>query len=295
MSCTQRESFLTESDVRRKIARAGFDIERAVRGDRLFVPETPARDVVIVGPAGLPDKKGFSTKEGQARMLHDLASIELQALELGLRTLTEFQGLESTPQAFLDDLAAVTASEGEHLQICLDAMEELGFPWGTWPVHVALWQAVSSEDSLLDRLLIVHRHLEGAGLDAGESLLRRLNGLDHRTAAHPVVERIVREEVGHVDFGSRWYREVCRLERLDPATDFPKRFVDLGARIPKRIEKISHDLRKKAGFTDDELAFLEAYRSSIQRFPSKNSQRDRANAIGLPAVSPASLLRPERA
>ena len=122
----------------------------------------------------LPAKKGLSFKEGQARLLHDLASIELQAMELCLRSLYEYP---DAPVAFREQLATIALGEGNHLQLCLNGIETLGFAWGDWPVHVALWHSTANSDSLLDRILIVHRYLEGSGLDAGDTLLRRLSGV----------------------------------------------------------------------------------------------------------------------
>ncbi len=237
----------------------------AMAGRLLFVPDEPARDVGVISAGDLPPKKGLSYKEGQARLLHDLASIELQAMELGLRTLIEFQG---APPGFRDELHAVVLDEARHLKLCLQAIEGLGFSWGQWPVHLALWNAVDASDSLLDRILIVHRYLEGSGLDAGDTFMRKLDGVAEG-AIHKVVRLICNEEVGHVEFGSRWYRNICALEKIDPQNDFSKRMDGLRYRVPKRIEKISRKLRILAGFTESEIVYLENLRERIVKFPAK--------------------------
>lgn len=157
-----------------KIQNIEKSCELALKGGLLLAPDQPARDVLVLDSKQHPPKLGLSKKEGQARMLHDLASIELQAMELGLRTLIEFP---EAPEGFREELMAVTISEGQHLRLCLEGISDLGYSWGHWPVHTALWNAVSSEDQLLDRILIVHRYLEGSGLDAGDSLIRRLDGI----------------------------------------------------------------------------------------------------------------------
>ena len=288
MHCTEQDQhFLWIADVWQKLASVDRDLSDALNDHLKQVPALPSREIVVSLPSQHPDKKGLSSAEGQARMLHDLASIELQALELGLRTLIEFP---EAPAGFREELAQVTRSEGTHLRLCLEAMLDLGFPWGTWPVHVGLWQAVESSDSLLDRILIVHRYLEGSGLDAGEALLRRLNGVQ-RSVAHPVVEQINREEVGHVEFGSRWYRQICESQKLDPQVDFPERLLILDERIPRRMEKISRGLRLQAGFSEDEISFLENLRASQQQ-RARSSRRDQGNAISLQANSPGGLLPP---
>ncbi len=223
----------------------------------LDIPEEPARDVTILHPKFHPPKKGFSTIEGQARMLHDLASIELQAMELGMRSLVEYP---DAPQGFREELMAVTINEAEHLTMCIEGIEALGYKWGDWPVHSALWRSVAAEDSLLDRILIVHRYLEGSGLDAGDTLIRRLEGTAGKNTIQHIVKQINREEIGHVNFGSEWYREICRLQKIDPGVDFPQRMDSLRQRLPKRVEPLNHDLRRKAGFTEEEIIYHENLR-----------------------------------
>lgn len=116
------------------------------------------------------------------------------------------------------------------------------------------------EDSLLDRILIVHRYLEGSGLDAGDTLIRRLEGTSAKGNIQTIVKQINFEEIGHVDFGSQWYRRICEMEKIDPNTDFAKRMDDLRVRLPKRIEPLNKVLRLKAGFTEQEIEYYESLR-----------------------------------
>ena len=223
------------------------------------VPHLPARDVSVLEFKAHPPKKGFSTKEGQARMLHDLASIELQAMELGLRTLAEFP---EAPQEFKEKLWEITLSESEHLEMCLIEINALGFSWGDWPINCGLWQSVSSSDDLIDRVLIVHRYLEGSGLDAGDTLIKRLAGVDAANVQR-AVQIINKEEVGHVLFGSEWYVKLCNNEGIDPNIDFKDRLNKLRIILPKRISPINYELRKKSGFTDGEIKYLSELRESF--------------------------------
>ena len=221
------------------------------------VPVLPARDIEIRPRKDHPPKIGFSKAEGKARMLHDLASIELQAMELGLRTLFDFP---TATLEFREELAGIAIGEARHLNMCLQEIEALGFKWGDWPVHLSLWEATSSQDSLLDRLLIVHRYLEGSGLDAGDTLLRRLRGLPPEISHRGIeiaVRTITEEEIGHVEFGSRFYRKFCKLEGIDPENDFSERMERLRWVLPRRLEPMNRPLRRQAGFTDTELDYLE--------------------------------------
>lgn len=252
-----RAQVLVEPDARKKLILLSEELADLLSGRIYPVPFEPGRDVQIVPIKELPPKKGLASREGQARMLHDLASIELQAMELGVRTLIEFP---SAPDAFRGELAALTADEGRHLRLCLDALDALGVPWGSFPAHIGLWQAVSAEDSLLDRIAIVHRYLEGSGLDASDTLLRRLDGV-RAPAVRECVAVIRRDEMGHVQFGSRWYRAIAEAEGLDSVKDFDIRLRRLFGRIPRRLEPISHSARLEAGFSPAEIATLEAVRA----------------------------------
>lgn len=226
---------------------------------RVEVPELPARDAAVLDFKAHPPKKGFSTAEGQARMLHDLASIELQAMELGLRTLVEFP---EAPEQFRQDLWDLTLSESRHLSMCVTEIQALGFNWGDWPVNCGLWQCVSAKDSLLDRVLIVHRYLEGSGLDAGDTLLRRLAGVDAKGVLN-AVKIINTEEIDHVQFGSRWYEKLCVEAGLNPVLDFSERMDKLRLVLPKRINPINRNLRQRSGFSEEEIIYLEKLRESF--------------------------------
>lgn len=247
------------ASIEEKLVHVEKSIEEGFRSPLKEFPQAPAREVVSALPFFHPPKKGLSYKEGQARLLHDLASIELQALELGVRTLHEFP---MAPDGFRNELVDIIRGEARHLEMCIRALQKLGFRWGQWPVHTLLWQSVAATDSLLDRILIVHRYLEGSGLDAGETLLRRLDSVAE-SDLHQIAPIIVREEVEHVEFGSRWYREICRSEKINSEDDFGRRLEGFRYRIPKRIEKLSWELRQRAGFSETELNYLEALRGSI--------------------------------
>lgn len=264
-----QESFLSELNIWAKLSRVEHDLDQALSNKLRHVPTLPGRDIQILPPLLHPNKAGLSTSLGQARLLHDLASIELQALELGLRTLIEYP---ESPELFRFQLAEITKGEANHLRLCLEALSELGFNWGDFPVHTGLWQAVGAQDSLIDRVLIVHWYFEGSGLDAGETLVRRLHGLNKKTPVHSVVGQIVREEVDHVQFGTTWYRKLCEIEKINPNDDFKIRLEGLRPRLPKRLEIVSEELRIQAGFSCDEILYLQNLREKISKFSGRVRQ-----------------------
>lgn len=253
----EKTQVLVESNVHRKLSGLDGMIEECLKGAPFVIPATPGRDVQILPLRDLPAKKGLSLKEGQARLIHDLASIELQAMELCVRTLAEFP---SAPDEFKLGLAEIARDEGRHLKLCLDALDDLGMPWGSFPAHVMLWHSVSPEDSLLDRIVIVHRYLEGSGLDATDTIFRRLSGVPAPEAKR-AVEVISHDEIRHVKFGSYWYHRLLKSNGVQPEDDFGPRLARVISRIPRRIEPIAHHIRREAGFLDSEISVLEQIRA----------------------------------
>jgi uncharacterized ferritin-like protein (DUF455 family) len=209
----------------------------------------------VVEAYAVPAKSGLQSAKGQARLLHDLANIELQAIELGLRTLREFP---DAPEDFRAALEAVTCEEGLHFQLCIEGIKDLGFKWGQWPIHTRLNDAVASTDTLLDRIFIVHCYLEGSGLDAGEILLRRLSGVRNERIQR-TVERIVRDELKHVSFGVTWFREIAEQQGLNSETAMLDVIDRLrhDRRLPARGAALAQDVRLQAGFSHEEIAKLQ--------------------------------------
>ena len=223
--------------------------------ESLAWPIELGRDIETRAGYLLPPKPKLSSQDGQGRLLHDVANIELQAMELAMRTLGEYP---EAPRAFREELADLALQEAKHLRLCLDAMDELERPWGTWPIHLALWEQAPikaiTRTSLLERVFVVHRHMEGSGLDAGSAILTRLSGVG-RTRAKAVVQLILKEEVDHVAFGTKWYRTLCLSEGLDPDSCFAELLPRALANSP-RTEKFDMDLRRRAGFNESEIQCL---------------------------------------
>lgn len=230
-------------------------------------PAVPARDR---GAESCSDRHGLASRIGQAQLIHNLASIELQALELCVRTLAEFP---YAPNDFRLELSKIALEEASHLKQCLSVLDELEFTFGEWPIQTNLWEATSSDDSLLDRILIVHRYLEGAGLDAGQAILTKLSQVAGGESLKRAIRTIAGEEIEHVAFGSRWYHKICEMEKIDSNQFFKRTIERLYSQAPKK-EKIHRECRKKAGFTLDEIEFLEKQREDHLK-QAKKATKDR--------------------
>ncbi|MFN8944043.1 MAG: DUF455 family protein [Pseudobdellovibrionaceae bacterium] len=254
------ELYFQEPNIRVRLEKIEEAVHRSLTKPASFlIPLEAQRDIQVLPLKDHPPKVGFSKIQGQGRLLHDLANIELQAMELGLRTLVEFP---QAPEKFRDELAQITLEEASHFDLCLMRLDDLGYKWGDWPIHTVLWDAVSVQDSLLDRIFIVHRYLEGSGLDAGDIFTRKLSGvLDSRI--EKTVQKITDDEIDHVYFGSAWYNKLCLQNEIHPNQDLIFRSKKLRHRLPKRIEKICHKLRLQAGFSPCDLETFENLRESF--------------------------------
>jgi uncharacterized ferritin-like protein (DUF455 family) len=213
----------------------------------------PARDIRIVDSILHPPKPKISSREGQGRLLHDLTNIELQAMELAVRTLAEFP---EAPPLFREQLAELALDEGRHLTLCLNALDEMEIKWGSWPIHTALWDQTPPrpQTTLVERVFVVHRHMEGSGLDAGDAILKRLTGVGPTVVREPI-QTILLEEIQHVRFGTKWFRQLCRADGLNPDGVFGDLFpITLGR--ASRTEKPAIELRRQAGFNEYELSVI---------------------------------------
>lgn len=210
-------------------------------------PERPA----LVPPRDLPRRRLGST-EGRAALLHAIAHIEFNAINLALDAVYRFRGL---PSDYYEDWLRVADDEARHYCMLADRLDDLGHAYGDFPAHDGLWRmARQTAHDWLVRMALVPRVLEARGLDVTPGMIERLEGAGDRASAD-VLRVILDEEVAHVAIGSRWFERACRERRVDPEATFAElleRFMPGAVRGP-----FNHDARRRAGFSADELRRLE--------------------------------------
>ncbi len=164
-------------------------------------------------------RRNLGSPTGRIALIHALAHIELNAIDLGWDIVARFSG-EGLPQAFFDDWVGVAVEEAEHFALLEARLAALGAAYGDLPAHDGLWEAAASTaHDLLARLAVVPLVLEARGLDVTPAMMRRLERAgDLESAA--ILERLYRDEIGHVAVGARWFAEICRARGLDPAPTF---------------------------------------------------------------------------
>lgn len=237
--------------------------EDSTRFSNLTVPKILGRDIELLLPKQHPKKKGLSHLIGKQRLLHDLASIEMQAMELGLRTLIEFQNKGDIPKEFLNELAEITLEETEHCRLCLSLLTEIGGSWGMFPTHTGLWNVAKKEDSILERILKVHRYLEGSGLDATFTLANRLKTIPGAEAVHKLILKISTDELKHVKFGSYWFAYFCDKQQVSRISECRRILKKSMYDLPYRREEIKEELRMSAGFLSEEIEAFKDFQKEL--------------------------------
>jgi uncharacterized ferritin-like protein (DUF455 family) len=214
-------------------------------------PEQP----VLVHPARVPRRSPFK-REGLAALLHAIAHIEFNAINLALDAAWRFDGL---PPEYRLDWVRVAAEEAFHFGLLREHLATLGHAYGDFPAHDNLWaMCEKTRDDALARMALVPRTLEARGLDATPQIQDKLRavGTPEALRAVEILDIILRDEVGHVAIGNHWYRWLCERAGLDPVAHYPVLVERYAA--PRLHPPFNQTARRRAGFTDEELARLHA-------------------------------------
>lgn len=215
------------------------------------VPGRPDQPVLV--PHTQLKPRSITTREGRAALLHALTHIEMNAVNLALDVVWRFAGM---PAAFYRDWLQVVREEALHFELLRAHLKTLGFDYGDFPAHDGLWEmAEKTKGDLLARLALVPRTLEARGLDASPEVKKKLLKAGDEEGGR-ILDIILRDEIGHVAIGNRWYREVCKQRGLDVVATYAALARDYGA--PRLRGPFNFEARRAAGFDALELAALVA-------------------------------------
>ncbi len=193
----------------------GLDVGCSVPPPRPARPERPQ----LRPPKEMPKRRAFGSLAGRVALLHALAHIELNAIDLAWDLIARFSR-EPLPRAFFDDWVGVAAEEAVHFELLAQRLADFGACYGDLPAHDGLWEsAAATADDLLARLAVVPLVLEARGLDVTPEMAATLERVGDRESA-AVLRRIYCDEIGHVAAGVRWFDELCRARGLIPEETF---------------------------------------------------------------------------
>lgn len=223
--------------------------EDAISAKHIAVPGRPEKPV-LVNPRDLP-KRGMKSAQDHAAFFHALAHIEFNAINLAWDAVYRFRDM---PDDFYTEWMQVAEEEAFHFELLRDHLRSLNYDYGDFPGHNGLWEmAVRTEHDVMIRMALVPRVLEARGLDVTPGMIDKLRHHKQNTAAE-ILQIIYRDEIGHVEIGSRWFEYAAERQGLD-ADDMFKKLIESHAR--ERIRPPLNDkARLKAGFSQQELDYL---------------------------------------
>jgi uncharacterized ferritin-like protein (DUF455 family) len=204
----------------------------------------------LVEPGALP-RRSPHTAAGRAALLHAVAHIEFNAINLALDAIWRFGRL---PTAYYRDWCQVAAEEATHFGLLQAHLATLGHTYGDFDAHDGLWTMVErTRHDVVARMALVPRTLEARGLDAAPPMQAKLARAGDRRAVE-ILDVILRDEVGHVAIGNHWDRWLCRRDGLDPIAH--DALLVERHRAPRLRPPFNKAARQAAGFTAAELAAL---------------------------------------
>lgn len=209
-------------------------------------PARPARPALL-SPRDVP-RRGPGSPEGRIALLHAVAHIELNAVDLHWDIIARFTH-HPMPMGFYDDWVKAADEEAKHFNLLCDCLEAMGSHYGALPAHAGMWRAAEdTAEDLLGRLAVVPMVLEARGLDVTPGMITVFRKAGD-TGALAALEVIYAEEVAHVAYGSKWFNWLCGRDGSDPKEVFHRlvrRYFHGGLKPPFNVEK-----RAEAGLPPD--------------------------------------------
>ncbi|WP_373921761.1 ferritin-like domain-containing protein [Undibacterium cyanobacteriorum] len=215
------------------------------------IPGRPERPELV--PPLAVKRRAMNTPEGRATLIHALAHIEFNAINLALDAIWRFANM---PAQYYEDWLQVAQEEAYHFSLLDAHLQAMGYHYGDFPAHNSLWElAENTGPDVLWRMALVPRTMEARGLDATPALRAKIAQTGDHAAAE-ILDIILRDEIGHVAIGNRWYAYLCQQRNLNPITTFKelaRRF-----RAPQLRAPFNLEARLAAGFTETELEAMQA-------------------------------------
>jgi uncharacterized ferritin-like protein (DUF455 family) len=227
-----------------------IDLNKTEKIESIPVPGRPNKPI-LVSPREVPRRK-LSSEEGRIALIHAIAHIEFNAINLALDAMYRFQDM---PIEYYKDWMQVAFEEAQHFTMLNKRLQSLGCAYGDMVAHNGLWEmALKTQHSVLTRMALVPRVLEARGLDVTPGMIKRLQGCGD-TETVDILKIIFEQEIGHVAIGTRWFNFACEQESKVPDETFQellKEYMAGELRGPFELEA-----RQKAGFSKNELEALQ--------------------------------------
>ena len=249
---------LIETDVELKRALVS-ELYKQLNNGELTIEPIELADVNVAGRPAKPElvsprevpKRKLGSDKGKAAAIHSFCHIEFNAINLACDVAYRFQYM---PREFYQDWCRVASEEAYHFGLLHDRLQQLGYQYGDFPAHNGLWVlSQKTAHDVLDRMAMIPRVMEARGLDVTPMIQKKFASVgDQDTVA--ILDIILRDEITHVEAGTRWFQYVCNERNLDAEPTYielVKKYMKGDVHCPMHI-----DARKQAGFTNSELETL---------------------------------------
>lgn len=217
--------------------------------EKVIVPGFPKK-VQFVAPRNLK-RRSIASQEGRNRLMHSIAHIEFNAINLALDAAYRFrnQSIE-----YYQDWISIASDEARHFGLIQAYLNQHDCEYGDYACHNGLWEmAVRTDHDIVARMALVPRVLEARGLDVTPKMIVRLTSVGD-SAAVDILKVIYDDEITHVEKGSHWFFYQCKQRDLEPRQTFIKMVETYLHGELKGPFNIS--ARLQAGFDEDEMAYL---------------------------------------
>lgn len=176
-------------------------------------PSRPDRPVLLP-PREMPRRRKGGSIANRIALLHAIAHIELNAIDLSLDIAGRFG--PAFGDDFVSDWLSVADDEARHFLMLESRLQSLGGAYGDLPAHDGLWEAAQeTSHDICARLAVAHTVLEARGLDVTPAMIERMERYsDHESKA--VLEVILSEEIRHVSLGVMWFDAIARCRGQQP-------------------------------------------------------------------------------
>lgn len=182
-------------------------------------PGRPKKPKLLL-PKDMPRRRNAKARAARVAMLHAIAHIELNAIDLALDIVLRF-GI-NMPQEFTDDWLSVAADEARHFVLLNNRLSDFDSHYGALPAHDGLWQsAENTSHDLLARLAVVPMVLEARGLDVTPALIKKFEAASDFESVQ-ALEIIYHEEIDHVKAGHKWFNFICKKNNISPEETYQK-------------------------------------------------------------------------
>lgn len=225
-------------------------------GEAVDAPDRPQRPEKpeLLMPRDMPKRKKGNSTKNRVNLLHALAHIELNAVDLAWDMIARYVSFHdaegfSLPLEFYTDWLKVADDEAKHFLLLSNRLNDFGAAYGDLVAHDGLWDsALRTKDNFPARLAVVPMVLEARGLDVTPGMIDMMQAQDDLETAN-ILQIIHDDEVTHVEVGTRWFKQWCDYHNEDEETYFQELVRTYFHSLLKK--PFNHPSREQAGMIRD--------------------------------------------